>query len=124
MKKQSDAFQLFSLLHLIQQLLFLIYFDFSKNKSPEKLHKILLDYGYQTTEYALHYASLNSELRKAERKKWSETKAKSLFDDRLKQIKQTEALDKYKFSDYGLGEVSNKDKMKPREMKIDTSIFD
>ncbi len=41
-----------------------------------------------------------------------------------KQIKQTEALDKYKFSDYGLGEVSNKDKMKPREMKIDTSIFD
>lgn len=68
------------------------YSDFSKIKSPEKLHKILLDYGYQTTEYALHYASLNSELRKAERKKWNETKAKSLFDDRLKQIKQTESL--------------------------------
>ena len=69
------------------------YSDFSKIiKSPEKLHKLLLDYGYQTTEYALHYASLNSELRKAERKKWSETKAKSLFDDRLKQIKQTESL--------------------------------
>lgn len=41
-----------------------------------------------------------------------------------KKIKATEALSVNKFSDYGLGEVSNKDKMKPRETKVDTSIFD
>lgn len=39
-------------------------------------------------------------------------------------LQQTQAIDKNKFSDYGLSEVSNRDKMKPRETKIDTSIFD
>ena len=36
----------------------------------------------------------------------------------------TQSIDKNKFLDYGLGEVSNKDKMKQREIKVDTSIFD
>ena len=39
-------------------------------------------------------------------------------------LQQTQALDKNKFSDYGLSEVSNRDKIKQREVKIDTSIFD
>lgn len=34
------------------------------------------------------------------------------------------SIDKSKFSNYGISEVSNKDKMKPREIKVDTSIFD
>ena len=36
----------------------------------------------------------------------------------------TKSIDKSKFSNYGISEVSNKDKMKPREIKVDTSIFD
>lgn len=51
-------------------------------------------------------------------------KVTTMLKAKNKQIKSTQALDKNKFSNYGLQEVSNKDKMKPRETKIDTSIFD
>lgn len=51
-------------------------------------------------------------------------KVLAILNAKNKQIKDTQALDKNKFSNYGLQEVSNKDKMKPRETKIDTSIFD
>ena len=40
-----------------------------------------------------------------------------------KQQEKTEALKKESFSNYGLKEVSNRNKMKDREIKIDTSIF-
>ena len=40
-----------------------------------------------------------------------------------KKIKATEALNANKFSNYGLEEVINRDKMKQRETKVDTSIF-
>lgn len=51
-------------------------------------------------------------------------KVTTMLKAKNKQIKDTQALDKNKFSNYGLQEVSNKDKIKPRETKIDTSIFD
>ncbi len=51
-------------------------------------------------------------------------KVTTMLKAKNKQIKITQALDKNKFSNYGLQEVSNKDKIKPRETKIDTSIFD
>lgn len=51
-------------------------------------------------------------------------KVTTMLKAKNKQIKNTQALDKNKFSNYGLQEVSNKDKIKPRETKIDTSIFD
>lgn len=51
-------------------------------------------------------------------------KVLAMLKAKNKQIKSTQALDKNKFSNYGLQEVSNKDKIKPRETKIDTSIFD
>lgn len=51
-------------------------------------------------------------------------KVTTMLKAKNKQIKSTQALDKNKFSNYGLQEVSNKDKIKPRETKIDTSIFD
>lgn len=51
-------------------------------------------------------------------------KVTTILKAKNKQIKITQALDKNKFSNYGLQEVSNKDKIKPRETKIDTSIFD
>lgn len=52
------------------------------------------------------------------------SKVVTLLKSKQKEVKATQALDKHKFSNYGLEEVSNKDKMKPREFKIDTSIFD
>ena len=52
------------------------------------------------------------------------SKVVTLLKSKQKEIKTTQALDKNKFSNYGLEEVSNKDKIKPREVKIDTSIFD
>ena len=51
-------------------------------------------------------------------------KVVTLLKSKQKEVKTTQALDKNKFSNYGLEEVSNKDKIKPREVKIDTSIFD
>lgn len=51
-------------------------------------------------------------------------KVVTLLKSKQKEAKTTQALDKNKFSNYGLEEVSNKDKIKPREVKIDTSIFD
>ena len=51
-------------------------------------------------------------------------KVVTLLKSKQKETKTTQALDKNKFSNYGLEEVSNKDKIKPREVKIDTSIFD
>ena len=39
-------------------------------------------------------------------------------------LQSTQALDKNKFSDFGLSEVSYRDKIKQREIKIDTIIFD
>lgn len=68
------------------------YSDFSKLKSPLALHKILMNYGYKTTEYALFYSSLNTTLRKQERKKWNEKKVKVVFDDTTKRCEQTETL--------------------------------
>lgn len=41
-----------------------------------------------------------------------------------KKIANTQALDKNMFNDYGLGKTDNKDKIKQREIKVDTSIFD
>lgn len=52
------------------------------------------------------------------------SKVVTLLKSKQKEAKNTQALDKNKFSNYGLEEVSNKDKIKPREVKIDTSIFD
>lgn len=52
------------------------------------------------------------------------SKVVTLLKSKQKEAKITQALDKNKFSNYGLEEVSNKDKIKPREAKIDTSIFD
>lgn len=51
-------------------------------------------------------------------------KVLTILKHEQKQQKAFEAIDKSKFSDYGLKEVSNKDKMKERELNIDTSIFD
>ena len=51
-------------------------------------------------------------------------KVLALLKAKNKKIQATQAIDKNKFSDYGLSEVSNRDKMKPREVKVDTSIFD
>ena len=52
------------------------------------------------------------------------SKVVTLLKSKQKEAKITQALDKNKFSNYGLEEVRNKDKIKPREVKIDTSIFD
>lgn len=52
------------------------------------------------------------------------SKVVTLLKSKQKEAKIIQALDKNKFSNYGLEEVSNKDKIKPREVKIDTSIFD
>ena len=51
-------------------------------------------------------------------------KVLALLKAKNKKIQTTQAIDKNKFSDYGLSQVSNRDKMKPREVKVDTSIFD
>ena len=51
-------------------------------------------------------------------------KVLALLKAKNKKIQATQAIDKNKFSDYGLSEVSNRDKIKPREVKVDTSIFD
>ena len=51
-------------------------------------------------------------------------KVLALLKAKNKKIQATQAIDKNKFSDYGLSETSNRDKMKPREVKVDTSIFD
>ena len=51
-------------------------------------------------------------------------KVLAILKHKKKQDVITQSIDKNKFLDYGLGEVSNKDKMKQREIKVDTSIFD
>ena len=51
-------------------------------------------------------------------------KVLAILNHKKKQEIATQAIDKSKFLDYGITEVSNKDKMKQREVKIDTSIFD
>ena len=51
-------------------------------------------------------------------------KVLAILKHKKKQEEATKSLDKNKFLDYGLTEVSNKDKIKQREIKIDTSIFD
>ena len=50
-------------------------------------------------------------------------KVLTILKHKKKQEEITKSIDKNKFLDYGLEEVSNKDKMKQREIKIDTSIF-
>lgn len=37
---------------------------------------------------------------------------------------RSKAVDVTKFNDYGLSSLGNQDKLKPREVKVDTSIFD
>lgn len=51
-------------------------------------------------------------------------KVLAILKHKEKQQTITQAIDKNKFLDYGLEQVSNKDKIKKREIKIDTSIFD
>ena len=52
------------------------------------------------------------------------SKVTNMLKHKKKQEKREEAIDKAKFNDYGLSQTSNKDKMKEREIKVDTSIFD
>ena len=51
-------------------------------------------------------------------------KVLTLLKSKKVEEKRLETIDKSKFSNYGLEKVSNKDKMKNRDLKIDTSIFD
>ena len=51
-------------------------------------------------------------------------KVTNILKHKKKQEKREQAIDKSAFNDYGLSKVSNKDKMKEREVKVDTSIFD
>lgn len=51
-------------------------------------------------------------------------KVLSIIKSKKKEEKRVEAIKKDIFSNYGLTKVSNKDKMKEREIKVDTSIFD
>ena len=51
-------------------------------------------------------------------------KVLAILNHKKKQEIATQAIDKAAFQNYGIAEVSNKDKMKQREVKIDTSIFD
>lgn len=41
-----------------------------------------------------------------------------------KSEERSKAVDVTKFNDYGLSSLGNQDKLKPREVKVDTSIFD
>lgn len=50
-------------------------------------------------------------------------KVLATLNSKKKEEKREKAIDTTKFNDYGLGKVSNKDKLKPREVKVDTSIF-
>ena len=51
-------------------------------------------------------------------------KVLTLLKSKKQKEQREQALDKSKFNDYGLGEVSNKEKMREREIKVNTSIFD
>jgi len=51
-------------------------------------------------------------------------KVLAILQSEKKKEVSTQSLDANKFSNYGLQEVSNKDKMRDRELKIDKSIFD
>ena len=51
-------------------------------------------------------------------------KVLAILKSKKRQQQVTQAIDKSNFSNYGVELVSNKDKMKPREVKVDTSIFD
>lgn len=51
-------------------------------------------------------------------------KVTTILKSKKKQVVRETAVDTKKFNDYGLGTVSNKDKMKSREIKVDTSIFE
>lgn len=50
-------------------------------------------------------------------------KVTTMLKAQNKKVAKTESFDKSKFNDYGLGTINNKDKIKPREIKVDTSIF-
>ena len=51
-------------------------------------------------------------------------KVLTILQQKKKEEITTKAIDKNIFSDYGITKISNKDKMKERDLKIDTSIFD
>lgn len=51
-------------------------------------------------------------------------KVLSILKQEEKKKITTQALDKSVLKDYGISVVSNKEKMKEREIKVDTSIFD
>lgn len=50
-------------------------------------------------------------------------KVLNILKSNKKEEVKTKALEVESFNDYGLGKSSNKDKLKPREIKVDTSIF-